>query len=151
MGWTLRIGEFEAEVDARLRAATPSVRYESEAEGSPMNSSGDWSNQCAPGYNAWHEFCDRVGLRDVFFAGADGQRECWVDHEDRARVGLILGSDACEALTEAHYLKFQFARDVWKGGPLEDGVDWDLRRLDWLVFWTRWALDNCEYPTFLAT
>lgn len=30
----------------------------------------------------------------------------------------------------------------------DDDAKYDRRRLDWLVWWTRWALDNCKHPTF---
>lgn len=58
-----------------------------------------------------------------------------------------------QPLTAAHLTAFEAAREQWLLRPDSErldaeGIDWVLRRLDWLVWWTRWALEYCTYPTF---
>jgi hypothetical protein len=90
-----------------------------------------------------------------------GRTSVWWTPEGKskgeAREGLMDQRPGCAALTEDHYIAFTTARQAWLNLPEEtreaegvgeDGADWVLRRLDWLCFWTRWALDTCEYPSF---
>lgn len=80
----------------------------------------------------------------------------WVDDEGEEHDGLLdPRSRKCSELTEAHYRAFKKALDDYEALPeekraehTEDGRNNVHRRLQWLVFWTRWALDNCEYPSF---
>lgn len=71
--------------------------------------------------------------------------------------GIIYNHAGAVALSEDHLTAFRTARAAWLNrseeerqelGVGEDGVDYVLRRLDWLVFWSEWALENCDYPTF---
>lgn len=73
--------------------------------------------------------------------------------KEEGMEGLLHNLPGCKALTEDHLTAFKAARETWMSKPDterldEDGVDWVLRRLDWLVFWTDWALKNCKFPSF---
>jgi hypothetical protein len=146
--------------------------------GAPINSSQDRSNFCYPSYGVWANFAYDTGLYSVFYAPrcpnshkisygrcgeycelceGGGRKSVWWVPEGKSKEegqeGLISNRPGCFALTEEHYTSFHTAREAWKGsseeGRLdENGIDWVLRRLDWLVFWTRWSLDNCKYPSF---
>ena len=81
--------------------------------------------------------------------------------QEDGREGLMANRPGAAKLTQDHLTAFKTARQAWLNlpektrqeegvGPDSDGnpVDWVLRRLDWLVWWTEWALENCEHPTF---
>jgi len=75
------------------------------------------------------------------------------------REGLISGAGhpGCVVLDDTDLQAFKAARDVWMAKPKEErlriagwdsDIDWHQRRLDWLVWWTEWALVECRHPTF---
>lgn len=96
----------------------------------------------------------------------DGRKSHWwepqgpwsEEHSDRHQYSGLLREQnkECHALTQDHLDSFEAARKRWLArseegraeGRGEDGVDYVLRRLDWLCFWTEWALKNCKYPSF---
>jgi len=96
---------------------------------------------------------------DCPFCGGGRKSVWWVPEgqdPSQGQEGLIRSCGSSK-LTEDHYTAFVTARQTWLDLPgevragavnAEDGRDMGLARLDFLVFWTRWALDNCEYPTF---
>lgn len=146
--------------------------------GAPLNSSDSHSNYCYPGYGTWHAFAYDTGLYSAFYAPrcpcqhehyagrrkpdcplCEGRKSVYFIPEgkgpDQGLEGLIVDRGASK-ITEDHYTAFVTAREAWLAKPEEerayaigaDGRDMALVRLDYLVFWTRWALDNCKYPTF---
>lgn len=149
MGYTLTIGEFEVDINKDDRYASCGAKIHS-AEGAPLNSSDLYTSECWPSYGAWKSFAEGEGLLDVFFANTLSHPVSWVDGDGQHHDGLILQHPGAAALTEAHLKRFKAARENYTPKPenFADGVDYVLRRLDWLVFWTEWALKNCEYPTF---
>ena len=108
------------------------------------------TNGTHPGYSQFAEFCEDVGLRDVF---GDLMR----DHPGIAQ------------LTRAHLVRFEAARrayalrhpserpaycecaecDRFGGDPApahDPTANVNMLKLDWLIWWTRRALDTCERP-----
>ncbi len=156
MGFNLWFGEFGADVDPRNRYVCATARKPEGVEwpeDAPLNSSLYRGNICHPSYTAWAKFTREVGLDDVVGEGSElidshpGAAE--LKREDlhafehalerySARVGATV-EDA-----EARILASE-ARRTECGVPPSD---WHLLRLRWLVFWARWCLENCEYPTF---
>lgn len=171
MAYNLTIGEFCADVEPQDRFARPSAQRHESAE-APLNSSNGHSSECNPGYSAWHEFTVTAGLFPVFYApecpcsicvdrgssrcADSGRSHWWVGPDGVERDGLIRGAGhpGAAALLPAHLEAFLEARDRYlaqpepRAGLDAGGTDWNLRRLDWLVWWTEWALANCEHPTF---
>lgn len=153
MGYNLYIGEAEIDVNMESRCARVRVSCH-EVEGAPLNSTGDHSNRIYPSYSQWAEFCRRVGLYEVFYAGQQGG-DWWTDDEGKEHEGLIYCHPGATELTEAHYRAFVRASESYQPRAQDvvieengEAVDFNRRRLDWLVWWTRWVLDNCQYPTF---
>lgn len=73
--------------------------------------------------DVWHAFCRAVRISNDYF-------------ED----GFFL-------LTEWHLAEFESARGRWMLQCQEhENYTNNLKRLDWLVFWTEWALKKCERP-----
>lgn len=144
MGYNLYIGEAHADISLEDRWSQISVKAQS-LDDAPQTSAPweDHSNACFPSYTAWSNFCQQTGLTTVFYDDYDG---------------ILASHPGCVALTEDHYNCFAAAKATWGAKPANkrlmangddsDGIDYHQRRLDWLVWWTRWALDNCEYPSF---
>ena len=178
MGYNLYIGEAEAVIYMEDRHARMGVKVvDGKDFGAPINSSLNYSNFCYPSYGVWANFADQTGIYSVFYAPrcpnghkishgrcpsscklCEGGRKSvyWIpEGKDKAqeREGLLANHPGCFELTPDHLIAFEAAREAWKAKPEEerldeDDVDWALRRLDWLCFWTKWALDTCKYPSF---
>lgn len=160
MGYNLHIGEAEPTIYMEDRVAYMGVKYV-ELDEAPVNSERNRSNRCSPGYLVWAKFCRTVGLWSVFYApespDGKGGSVYWVPEGGLAREGLLSRDHpGAKVLTPHHLAAFKKARDRWLEDPEadrlgEDRVDWVLRRLEWLVFWTEWALENCKYPSFATS
>jgi hypothetical protein len=91
-----------------------------------------------PSYTGWSEFCDKVGLTELFFARPEG---------------LFFQHPGCVMITQDHYQQVYDAlkeyRKHAKRPPGYDdfgNLDYNLARLMWLEYWMKWALENCETP-----
>jgi len=93
-------------------------------------------NCISPSYTSWGKFAREVDLHD--------------------ELGSQAGSDP-RRLTEEDHASFVAARLFYdkmttkSGYDAETGVDWNNRRLDWLIWWARWTLDNCTRPAIQIT
>jgi hypothetical protein len=141
MGYNLYIGEADLHTDIESRWARYGVAVkDGEDLGAPLNSTDNHSNCIYPSYSAWGAFCEEVGLKAVFYA----EREPWWTGESGNQYeGLLSHHPGCAVITEDHYKAFVAATEGYKGTD-----EYHKKRLDWLVWWTRWALDNCQYPSF---
>jgi hypothetical protein len=157
MGYNLYIGEMEVETDWAERSVWVRVPLvDGVPLGAPIDSAGTGThhNVCSPSYTGWAGFAERVGLWEVFYAprsrsGVGAPPVWWTpEGSDEERGGLLQQHPGAEALTQEHLAAFRDARarHVFSAG--EGGTDWDRVRLDWLVWWTEWALAHCKYPTF---
>lgn len=91
-----------------------------------------------PSYTGWSEFCDKMGLYDLFFDKFEG---------------LFRQHPGCVMITQEHYQTVAAALHEYKkhakrppGYDEFGNYDYDLARLMWLEYWMKWALDNCETP-----
>ena len=90
----------------------------------------DHSNSCSSSGTAWGNFSDRVGLTDYF---------------ENRETGLIADCPMLRAITqdEVDMLSQKLSKTI----PFKDVDDWDFGLLEWLVWWMRWAIANCENPS----
>lgn len=162
MGYNLAIGEAKLETceDDNLISITVEPL---ESPSCPNFIDSDRSNYRHPSYSQWSNWCESVGLHDLF-----------LDRE--SRVAIIQNHPGAYLITEETYSKFKIAYDkfkskhptakpvTWDRMPdnykdlgwkekmkIEESLpveDWDVHRFEWLMFWTRWALDNCKNPIF---
>jgi len=168
MGFNFYIGEFKVEVEYEDRSCRRVTEIANDVPGAPLNSSGHTNNFCYPGYGVWSNFCKEVGLEGVFYSGSRGNQhlpQYWTDDEGETHDGILSQHAGCVELSEGHYRAFVKAHTRWCDRSLAERErlgfektntdpeprDYVLARLDWLVFWTRWALDNCKYPSFANT
>lgn len=96
------------------------------------------SNIRLPSYIGWSEFCEKVGLYDLFF-------KQW--------KGLFHQHPGCVMITQEIYQEvFNALEEYQKHAKRPPGYDdfgnydYNLARLMWLEYWMKWALENCETP-----
>lgn len=147
MGYALYIGEAEVVTYMEDRHTHIGVKV-IEREDAPLVVANH-SNRCHLSYSGLHHFVRRVGLFPVFFAPEcpNGSETVWWvppgEDPSAGQGGLIRYHPGAEALTPGHLAEFKAALDAHEGSSS------DRRMLEWLVYWTEWALTNCEYPTFV--
>jgi len=150
MGFNLGIGEFSYCVEYDERYVSVSCESHS-AKGAPLDptgtdgSRGNWNY---PSYTQWRDFSRKVGLEALFYAQTTRGPDRFVGESGGWHDGLLSLHPGAQPLTADHLAAFRHARERWTPAPGDDGVCWVLRRLDWLCFWTEWALKNCKHPTF---
>lgn len=137
MGYNLYIGELiiETVVEKGTHVYTwYSVVEEVDEKNAPLNSSDLYSNECWPSYISWSDFCQRADLYSLFLDKGEG---------------ILYQHPGAYVLTEDVLTEFEEARLRYKdcGDPEID--IYDRRRLDWLCYWTKWALENCKVPVFV--
>jgi len=178
MGYDLKIGEAKIiHCDEMVSIDCDIVRLDNApAYGEPT----DRENQRWPGYGSWAKAMEALGLTDVMFNernGGDGSFE-W---DGETRYPLIGIHPGVMPITKEHvaYIEDRIvsyksshpahraeypppkpgAEPIDVTGTLyrdEDYVDapeydgW-LCRGEWLLFWTRWAVENCDHPVFVNT
>lgn len=147
MGYNLYIGEAEPCINLEDRYACIHVNA-LELPESPLNSTDVHTNYCWPSYTGWANFCEDFGLSDVFYAGSHG-RGWWKDDQGKEHDGLIIRHPGAVELLPCHLKAFQHARErFYVKDATSDKDVYNNRRIDWLCWWTDWALKNCKYPTF---
>ncbi len=99
------------------------------------------SNHADFGYSRWREFCERVGIKEVFY------------DEEGSLHGNLPGalwltplvaetiSGALEVLC-GKYPDYKLMDVVTEGSVLDE----NFHLLHWLDFWVTWSLKNCERP-----
>lgn len=156
MGYTLRIGELETDVECYgletyiLNNAKAVTDENSPAFGEPT----DNTNSRWPSYSSWHDAMNFIGLHDLMF---------------NKETGLIRNHPGCVPLVKEHkdiidkvykdfYEKYPNCKPGYspkineKEGIFEDEY-WPSEnnyatRLEWLKYWVDWALESCEIPVF---
>lgn len=132
MGYNLTIGEREPDTEGvGYDSAAVVAMPEAPADGVPT----DHTNQRWPSYSGWSDFCEHADLTDVMYAGAKWNGE--------QLAPLMPEHPAAAEITQAHF------DCIWERLSRVKRLNPDdLARVEWLVFRMRWALENCEHPTF---
>ena len=178
MGYTFKFGNFYADIypEERRVSVTVTTNGLPDPINPPYDSSGYMTrgSHCAPSYSAWTDFTRQHGLHDVFFL--EGPTPWWTDNEGNSFEPLLIRHPGAQPLDQAHldrFLRAQQAHKVsydqaaeaieaWDArrqarreqGAKVDHDDqlatpyWDAIRLNWLVYWTQYALNYAEFPTF---
>lgn len=114
-----------------------------------------------PSYTVWHTFAKLAGpeVYALFYSTPEGRHSYEAD--------LMPDHPAVAAIREEHAAIFaravidfrarhpdavpRFSSDIM--GHSGDATVYDaaLARLEWLAFWSRWVLDNCEHPALENT
>ncbi len=127
MGYNLTIGEAEFDEDGRVCGAVDVHLDDAPAFGEPT----DYTNQRWPSYTAWADFHNQLGISDLM-------RELMPSHPGYALISAAQVAVIEEKL-EAYKIAHTWHEDEWEG---------IVNRATWMIFWMKWAIDNCKHPIF---
>ena len=144
MGITIRIGDAEVRYEPSERRAwydVPIIRHK--------NAPGDGTNQWCTSYGGRYNLHTTTGLEPMM-KGAT-----YRDEAGKWRDCLLSAHPGCFELTPWHLERFKEIREAYRLKPRsekglcidEEGRDWGAEHLDWICYWTAWALDNCALPS----
>jgi hypothetical protein len=125
MSYALTIGEAQIEADPEFGHVGITVDRLVLPD-APMNSSNNRSNTILPAYLVWDNFCTQTGMQDLFY------------DDD---TGLLRPHPGVKLLTGDHLAAF-------KAATIPPDDEWSRKRIEWLIWWTEWALANCKVPVF---
>ena len=175
MGYSLTIGNAVLDYDEdQVRVGAEIVRLDNApAFGEPT----DFESQRWPSYSSWAEFCRELGITDAMFGTRDkGKGE--LEYNGKYVSPLLECHPGATPITVTHVefieerlreYKEKHPTHIAQYAPLKPGVedkgffqpeedyvddpiyDGTLCRGEWLVFWLRWAIENCEKPVFVNT
>jgi hypothetical protein len=158
MGWSIYIGnaELQSNWSPEDRDCSASWVVETlELPEAPNFSDSGQHNYRWPSYSQWANFTRAVGLYDLFHDRDEGLLNTDAKAVPLNRGHLEQFEDALVQYKAEHpestiaefcpcnECVFMGKDDTIKHNPAYDG---NLARLEWLIWWTRWSLDNCERP-----
>jgi hypothetical protein len=176
MGYTLTIGEARIEWDTERVCITCDAvtRDDAPAYGEPT----DHQSTRWPSYSAWADSMQALGLMDAMFNENNGGKG-FFEWNGEIRYPLIPSHPDAAPITREHVEIVAAKLAAYKAAhpdhiaqfrPLKLGAkpvagawyreeDYDdnpiydchLCRGEWLLYWLRWALDNCKQPVFVNT
>lgn len=176
MGYTLSVGE--AVIDWNEDLVRIEVRHETHDNAPAFSEPTDFTNSRWPSYSSWANFCRDVGLTDVMLNrrnGGVGEFEYkgkWLyplmpEHPGVAPVSkhhLEYIEEKAAAYRAAHPDHIaQYPPPKPEAKPVcgdlyrdcdyveDPRYDGNLCRLEWLLYWMRWAVENCDKPVFVNT
>lgn len=174
MGYSLAIGEAELDEEG-TGINVPTVTLDNApAHGDPT----DHTNERWPSYSVWSDFCKSFGLMDVMFNERNGGVGC-VEVNGEFYSPLIERHPGVSRITQWHVDYVERAvneyrqkhpdhiaqypppkpdakpifGEMYREEDLVDDPRFDahLCRAEWLLFWLKWALANCNRPVFKNT
>lgn len=176
MGYTLEIGEAVLEYDEeRVQVGCKGFSHdEAPAYGEPT----DHLSQRWPSYSAWADTMRQLGMVDVMFNHRNGGKGEF-EWNGISREPLMPTHPGAAPITKEHveFIEHRLAEYKAKHPthiahlpPLKPGAvpmmpgssfylddqyvdderyDVWLCRGEWLAYWVRWAIENCERPVFV--
>lgn len=174
MGYTLIIGEAELLYNEDLVRVdcSPVKRDDAPAYGEPT----DYQSQRWPSYSSWADAMEKLGMMDVMFNCRNGGKGYFV-HEGETRSPLLEVHPGETPITKEHVEEVEnllaaykaknpthraeypppklgatpIMGDIYREEDYVDDQRYDsaLCRGEWLAYWLRWAVENCEQPVFV--
>lgn len=165
MGWDIFIGNAEPRFNPADEHGPGSFQWvvervnREDAPTFPNDEVTGNGNGRHPSYSAWNGTLRRAGLTELFFDNYTGL----MGHHPGIFHILPAHVEAVEAALSRFKEKHPRARPRFGGGPpkqfapnmvmisddMGEGAseeDAMLARLEWLAWWMRWAVENCERP-----
>ena len=139
IGERLKVSETEFDEDYTYITAEDVKLDNAPAFGEPT----DYTNERWPSYSAWHDFCKVSGLFDLFYE-ENG-------HLRGGHPGLFtIDNEFKDKVDWAHKrLKMQYKTIEESADIFDTEIGAAYARVQWLKFWTDWALENCKNPVFV--
>lgn len=177
MGYSLSIGE--AVIDWSSDMVRIGVDRQRHDDAPAFGEPTDHTNSRWPSYSSWANFCEAVGITKPMLNSRNGGvdefqvGDEWVyclmpTHPGCAPITsthLKLIEDAVAAYKKRHpdhIAKYPppkpgakpiLGHDLYRDEDLvqDERYDGNLCRAEWLLYWMRWAVENCEKPVFVNT
>ena len=175
MGYHLAIGESVVDwSEDMVRIDVDAVKIDdAPAFGEPT----DHTNTRWPSYTSWANFCREMDIQDVVLNRRNGGED-EIELPDGSFVGCLMPSHPGVAPVTAKHVEYieqkvneykakhpehraQFPKPKPDAKPIggtgvfmEEDYDPDPRndgnlcRAEWLLFWLKWAVENCKKPVF---
>ena len=175
MGYTLKIGEARIDHDEDCVRINCDIVKRDDA---PVHDDPtDYENQRWPSYSAWANSMKTLGLMDVMFNQRNGGKGEF-EWKGVSRSPLLEDHPGAMPITIEHveYVEDALRRyrekhpdhkacypppkpdakpipglGLYRDCDISDDPRFDhyLCRGEWLAYWLRWAIDNCEKPVFV--
>ena len=157
MGYSISIGNLIIETDEDEEGyehySAELVRHdEAPAYGEPT----DFENQRWPSYGSWFDSMKTLGLVDLIFNVRNkGAGFITVDGVDYPP--LLESHPGYMEIKKQHleYLEDKLNKyrllNLNAVAGFGDNQDGALARGEWLLYWVKWAVENCEKPTLVNT
>lgn len=137
MGYLIKIGEYNTAIeDGEEHPCIPDVALP-DAPYYAVDYITGRTNVRQPSYTGRYNFCKEVHLENLFYRQPGG---LFKPHPGIASV-------TCDHLTIIQNALDQYRR-IYPNHHQEDGtgVGYNIIRLEWLVWWMSWAIQNCQRP-----
>lgn len=174
MGYTLKIGE--AVLDWSVEGVGVDCESVTLPEAPACGDPTDHTNERWPSYSVWANAMRTLGLMDVMFSERNKGKGHF-EWNGETRYPLLDRHPGVAPITKEHVEYVAAALDRYKSQhpdhiaqypPLKPGVqpsminseedfvddprfDSALVRGEWLLWWLRWAVENCKRPVFVNT
>lgn len=170
MGFSFSIGEAGIEWSddcVRIVVAKRERHDSAPAFGEPT----DFTNERWPSYTAWASTCEALGIKDVMSDEVefDGGYLAPLIPEHPGAAPLTAGHlkyltqkvEAYKVANPTHIAQYPppkaGAQPLFEGGNIYREEDYDedpkydavLCRAEWLLYWVKWAVENCQQPVFV--
>ncbi len=145
MGYNIHIGNAELdpdvdEYDTQYRVTVAAMSH-AEAPCAPGDTNPG-QNIRWPSYAAWADFARFVGLYELLLDRKSDEPALMAEHPGCA----VLRKRHVERIELAlKHLKDAFP-DAVASFQSERERDYQLARLEWLAWWSRWAIEHCKLP-----
>jgi hypothetical protein len=174
MGHNLRIGE--ASIDYNEESVEINCKLVRHDDAPAYGEPTDYKNQRLPSYTAWHKSMKSLGLLHIMFDSKNGGSD-ETEINGNTRYPLMSEYSRAAPITIEHVEEVERRLAAYKAkhpdhiaqyAPLKEGIEkndinWynpddyvddprydpNLCRGEWLAYWLRWAVENCERPVFV--
>lgn len=174
MGYNLSIGEAYIEYDSDF--VRVQAKFEKHSLAPAFGEPTDRTNERLPSYSSWSSAMCNLGLMDLMFDEYDGGSGGF-KYEGQWIYPLIQSHSGCAPITKNHVkiveqklneYKEKHPDHIAQYPPVKKGAkplfgdvyreedyvddpkcDVNLCRGEWLLYWLKWAVVNCEKPVFV--
>lgn len=149
MAFLLKIGEAKLrwQADEGVWVDVAEVSHpDAPAFGEPT----DYSNTRMPGYRQWNDSIQDLGLQELMMGDCMKVGDDWLlplmpSHPGVAPITKGHVDYVAQKIEEYKQKHPNAVADAPSRNPDGDMV---LCRGEWMLYWMRWAVENCEKPTF---
>ncbi len=107
----------------------------------------DCANKRQRSYTFWSDAMEILGLMNVMYDSENGGSD-YTRLNGHERYPLMTYPEGAAPITIEHVEEVERCLAVYKA-KRPHSCDPVLRHGEWLAYWLRWAIENCERPVFV--